>query len=266
MSHKLEDVAAGREPGRAFAYIGTVAGVVISVWANVTHAELKTDQIAARAIAGAWPIALFIAVEIVTRVRWRTPAIRAVATGGFGVVAFGAFGVSYAHFHGLFTEWHEPMFTRYVGPLVFDGLMVGSAAALYIMRRPSAPTIVTREMPAEEPEGGAEWPQSTESTVLSVEAIDRPKPSEETEKSSRPHVPRVARSSKSRATQSTNTEGLDLVAQAVAAELHRKGETVTHRTLAAGIRSRGYSVSNTRASELLKQLRGNDEPATRAAG
>lgn len=46
-----------------------------------------------------------------------------------------------------------------------------------------------------------------------------------------------------------------LVGQAVAADVHKRGERLTRRRLIDGIRERGHTVSTTRATELLNRLR-----------
>lgn len=67
-----------KDTGRAWAYIGAVLGATVSIAANIAHsyvppAAAPTNwQPHAGAVIGAvfWPVALLVAVEIISRVFW----------------------------------------------------------------------------------------------------------------------------------------------------------------------------------------------------
>ncbi|MBL7259167.1 hypothetical protein [Paractinoplanes lichenicola] len=78
-----------------------------------------------------WPVALFVAIEILTRVAW--PSGRGwqlLRFGGITPVALVAAVVSYRHLSGLLAYYGEDPVTCVFGPLAVDGLMVISSAAL----------------------------------------------------------------------------------------------------------------------------------------
>lgn len=135
--------------GRGWAYAGTVLGGAVSIAANVAHSFVPpmTDPAGwpltqqerhdwspnAGAVIGAvfWPVALFVAIEIIARVDW--PAARRwvfVRFGGLVPVAAVAAVVSYRHMSGLLDWYGEDSITSMFGPLAVDGLMVMAAGAL----------------------------------------------------------------------------------------------------------------------------------------
>src|SRR6266568_1154810 len=67
-----------RKPGRGWAYTGITLGGLVSVAANVAHSFIPPPTAVAGwhpesgAVVGAivWPVFLFIAIEILTRVTW----------------------------------------------------------------------------------------------------------------------------------------------------------------------------------------------------
>lgn len=130
---------ATRATGRLWAYIGALLGGAVSVLANVAHSFVPpTDAPAdwsppAGAVAGAtfWPVALFVAVEILARTPWPSGA-RWVALRYVGLlpVAFVAAVVSYRHLSGLLAFYNEDHITATLGPLAVDGLMVMATGAL----------------------------------------------------------------------------------------------------------------------------------------
>jgi hypothetical protein len=126
-------------PGRGWAYLGAGLGGAVSIAANVAHSYVPPAGAPAGwapelgAVVGAifWPVALFVAVEIIARVAW--PAGRrwvALRFLGLLPVALVAAGVSYAHLSGLLAFYGEPAVTAYAGPLAVDGLMVMATGAL----------------------------------------------------------------------------------------------------------------------------------------
>jgi hypothetical protein len=78
-----------------------------------------------------WPVALFVAIEILARTPWRS-GWRWVALrfGGLLPVAVVAAVVSYRHLAGLLAYYREDRLTAAIGPLAVDGLMVMATAAL----------------------------------------------------------------------------------------------------------------------------------------
>ncbi|NYT93738.1 hypothetical protein [Salinispora sp. H7-4] len=134
-----------RVPGRGWAYFGAILGGAVSIAANVAHSYVPptppdgappvpadwTPQ--AGAVVGAifWPVALFVAVEILARVAWpegrRWSALR---FGGLVPVATVAAIVSYKHLSGLLAFYGEDGLTATIGPLAVDGLMIMATGAL----------------------------------------------------------------------------------------------------------------------------------------
>ncbi len=128
-----------RGTGRGWAYSGAVLGGVVSIAANVAHSYVPPAVAAPGwspqpgAVIGAvfWPVALFMALEILARTRWpdqrRWLAVRWL---GLLPVALVAAVVSYRHLSGLLTFYGEDSLTATVGPLAVDGLMVMATGAL----------------------------------------------------------------------------------------------------------------------------------------
>ncbi|WP_426510455.1 DUF2637 domain-containing protein [Dactylosporangium sp. McL0621] len=125
--------------GRAWAYLGTTLGGLGSLAANVAHCYIPPTGAPAswRPEAGAvlsamfWPIAVFIAVEILVRTVWPAGGWwRLARFAGLLPVALVAAVVSYRHLSGLFRHYGEDPLTATLGPLAVDGLMVMAAAAL----------------------------------------------------------------------------------------------------------------------------------------
>ena len=130
--------------GRGWAYAGALLGGVVSVAANVAHSYVPpagadtrwTPEVGAVIGAVFWPLALFVAVEILTRIAWpaggRWVWLRFV---GLLPVALVAAVVSYRHLSGLLTFYGEDALTATVGPLAVDGLMVMATGALLATAR-----------------------------------------------------------------------------------------------------------------------------------
>ncbi|MEV7229692.1 DUF2637 domain-containing protein [Polymorphospora sp. NPDC051019] len=139
-------------PGRVWAYIGVALGGVVSIAANVAHTYLPkpppgapdgwtapvdwSPPLLAVAFSVFWPIALFVAVEILTRITWGdgfwSMVVRVV---GVLPVALVAAVVSYRHLSGLLDHFGEDDLTVAIGPLAIDGLMVMASAALMATNR-----------------------------------------------------------------------------------------------------------------------------------
>ena len=124
--------------GRGWAYAGAALGGVVSVAANVAHSFVPPAGSDADwlpefgAVVGAvfWPVAVFVAVEILARVAWpkgkRWAGLRFL---GLLPVAAVAALVSYRHLSGLLNFYGEDDLTVFLGPLAVDGLMVMATGA-----------------------------------------------------------------------------------------------------------------------------------------
>lgn len=151
----LKEVANTDTPGmpqprgaRAVAWLAFVVGIAASVAANVAHAFYATPaqldawqrqggvgewhpEPGSIVAAGFWPLALLLAVEVLSRVRWQPGAWWALARyGGLLLVALVAAVLSYRHMAGLLTVYGEDSLSAHLGPLAVDGLMVLSGFAL----------------------------------------------------------------------------------------------------------------------------------------
>jgi hypothetical protein len=133
----------------AYAYAGVVSGLGLSVWANMTHAALQPGGATpgALAMAGFWPIGLFLSLEILTRTAWTGGVALAAARVGLAVVVTVAAVVSYLHLHGLLVGYGEAWLPAIIGPLAIDGLMAVSAAAL--LQQAPDPAVVAVEAAVE---------------------------------------------------------------------------------------------------------------------
>src|SRR3954462_4212396 len=125
--------------GRSWAYTGTILGGAASLAANVAHCYVPpaTAPLGWHPEAGAvvaamfWPIALFVAVEILIRTQWPAGAWWWLARyAGLLIVALVAAVVSYRHLSALIRHYGEDGLTSTFGPAAVDGLMVMAAAAL----------------------------------------------------------------------------------------------------------------------------------------
>lgn len=136
--------AAGTGFGRGWAYVGAVLGGVVSIAANVAHSYVPPTGAGTGwspptgAVIGAvfWPLALFVAIEILARTAW--PAGRrwvVLRFLGLVPVAVVAAVVSYRHLSGLLGWYGEDPLTVTIGPLAVDGLMVMATGALVATSR-----------------------------------------------------------------------------------------------------------------------------------
>ncbi len=130
--------------GQGWAYTGAILGGVVSIAANVAHSYVPPEDAAqdwspqTGAVIGAvfWPLALFVAIEILAKVAW--PAGRrwvVLRYGGLVPVALVAAVVSYRHLSGLLAFYGEDGLTVALGPLAVDGLMVMATGALIALGR-----------------------------------------------------------------------------------------------------------------------------------
>lgn len=125
--------------GRGWAYLGAILGGTVSIAANIAHSYVPPSNAPADwapqpgAVVGAifWPIALFVAVEILARIAWPTGRGWTILRfGGLLPVALVAAVVSYRHLAGLLGYYGEDPLTVAIGPLAVDGLMIMATGAL----------------------------------------------------------------------------------------------------------------------------------------
>ena len=112
----------------------------MSIAANIAHSYVPPTGVTATgwspnfgAVIGAvfWPVALFVATEILTRVDWPTGRVWwLLRWAGMLPVAAVAALVSYRHLSGLLTFYGEESITCVLGPLAVDGLMVMATGAI----------------------------------------------------------------------------------------------------------------------------------------
>jgi hypothetical protein len=129
--------------GRRWAYIGAALGGTVSIAANIAHSYVPPKELAPElaqgwspnpgAVIGAvfWPVALFVATEILTRVAWPSGRVWwLLRWAGMLPVAFVAALVSYRHLSGLLAFYGEESIVCVLGPLAVDGLMVMATGAI----------------------------------------------------------------------------------------------------------------------------------------
>lgn len=155
MAETTPDVSAPHT-GHGFAYLGASVGAVVSIAANIAHSYLPPNplpegvtpdtwkpEFGAVLSAVFWPVALFIAIEVLVRVPWPDAwywwAIRIL---GLVPIAATAAVVSYRHLSGLLVHYGEDGFTSTFGPVAVDGMMVICSAALIARRMPAAVVVV----------------------------------------------------------------------------------------------------------------------------
>lgn len=131
-------------PGIGWAYTGVIFGGLVSIAANLAHSYVPppgvtdpnwTPVIGAQFFAVFWPVALFVALEEMSRIRWAGASWewQALRVIGFTPVVLVAAGVSYGHMNGLLRHYGESGGTARLGPLAVDGIMVMSASALLLI-------------------------------------------------------------------------------------------------------------------------------------
>jgi hypothetical protein len=110
------------------AWWGFTVGAAVSISANVADSH---PNVGARLAGGFWPIALLLAIEVISREQFgHTITARLARFGGTGVVAAVAAAISYTHLSSLLGRYGEGQVTAHIGPLAIDGLMVVCGTAL----------------------------------------------------------------------------------------------------------------------------------------
>jgi hypothetical protein len=123
-----------RRGASGVAWLAFGLGIIISVSANVGHIWFVTKpsaeaMVSAMVFAAFWPIALAVAVEVLSRVTWpaafRWPGLLGtVLVGGVALV------VSYRHMNGLLLYFGEAELSAALGPIGVDGLLIVGGFAL----------------------------------------------------------------------------------------------------------------------------------------
>ena len=150
----MTDTRTGLAPGRIFAYAGILLGLGISTTINVMHAVRTSGQWWSPWLDGAWPVLLFIALEVLTRTRWGAGSARYAAWFGVGVVALVAGVESYWNLRAMMILAHKEVWLATLGPLGIDGLMVACAAALLAHDEPAQDVALVTAEPAHESRPG----------------------------------------------------------------------------------------------------------------
>jgi hypothetical protein len=192
--------------GRRWAYIGAALGGTVSIAANIAHSYVPPTGATGQwspnfgAVIGAvfWPVALFVATEILTRVAW--PAgwtWQLLRWAGMLPVAAVAALVSYRHLSGLLAFYGEEPIVCILGPLAVDGLMVMATGAILAtgQHQHTDPTSVFVPARPDTAVGPAPTPTVTSSTVdtKAVPSAADPTPeSHPAPQSDRPVVPTPA--------------------------------------------------------------------------
>jgi hypothetical protein len=127
-------VSPQRRGASGVAWLAFGLGIIISVSANVGHIWFVTQPsaealVSAMVFAAFWPIALAVAVEVLSRVTWpaafKWPGLLGtVLVGGVALV------VSYRHMNGLLIYFGESEISAALGPIGVDGLLIVGGFAL----------------------------------------------------------------------------------------------------------------------------------------
>lgn len=130
--------------GRVWAYVGTVIGAGLSIWANVEHSyvppkgapETWSPETGSIIFSVFWPICTIIVLELISHAvvlrGWRWAGVR---YGALLPVAVVSGVVSYVHISALLKHYGNEKIVYQLGPLAVDGLMVLSAFVVYLTGR-----------------------------------------------------------------------------------------------------------------------------------
>lgn len=152
------DVSELPSAGRLYGYVGAVGGFALSFWANVRDAyipEIPKDVAGDLwrpgypgyhdvkpngfdlVLAGFFPVALFVALELLTRVEWRDSkqhkALKWLGVGGLTLVA-GIISYSHLRTGFLLAGWNTGMAS--LAPLAVDGFMLLCTTVLLMTGHP----------------------------------------------------------------------------------------------------------------------------------
>jgi hypothetical protein len=170
--------------GRGWGYVGAVLGGLVSIAANVAHSYVPPAHASADwrppigDVVGAvfWPVALFVAIEILARTAWpRATRWVVVRFVGLLPVAVVAAIVSYGHLSGLLAHYGESSLTAHLGPLAVDGLMVMASSALMATAPGRTPDTTTAEAGQTEPAGADTTPDTIADSTTDTAPVAKPK-------------------------------------------------------------------------------------------
>lgn len=102
-------------------------GILVSVVANVLHA---LPNLISQSIAAWPPLALFLTVELISRVPVNTRRLAVLRVGATALIAGIAAWVSYWHMQGVAARYGETGVSGYLIPLTVDGLIVAASVCL----------------------------------------------------------------------------------------------------------------------------------------
>jgi len=128
-------------------------GIAASLAGNVLHAQ---DNAISQAISAWSPLALLLAVELISRIPARRGAASIARMGATAVIAGIAAWVSYWHMAGVASRYGESGASPYLLPVSVDGLIVVASISLVeisgrirALTEPAAATIATPDPAAE---------------------------------------------------------------------------------------------------------------------
>lgn len=139
VSDSARPEVSGSRSGKGYALTALLAGIGVSIAGNVMSVRQESAEPAAWAVAAFWPFAVYLAIEVITRVQWPEKGrrewwqtlVRFVGAGAVGLVAA---IVSYRHMAHLLASWGEDGISVTLGPLAVDGLVAVAATALYVIK------------------------------------------------------------------------------------------------------------------------------------
>lgn len=133
----VPSAAAASTDGRAVAWLAfwtsavcSLAGNLLSAWLPVIMASGAAPPWQQQAAAVVWPAALLLAMEVLTRTRWRNRAAGKAAGAALAIVAAGAAVISFGHLHEVLLSFGYGGIGAAVGPVVIDGLALLAGVAL----------------------------------------------------------------------------------------------------------------------------------------
>lgn len=149
---------------RRWTYSTLIITLLLSVAANVGHTKLavSTVPVGLRMVgAVAWPLLVFLAVEVLVRNTWLRTNSHRLARLLILIPGVPALVTSYEHMHAVLLAMGERDFIAAIGPASVDTLMIGCTLTLLFMRAaPAAPAPI--EISDEELEQTLErWSVST---------------------------------------------------------------------------------------------------------
>lgn len=159
--------------GRLYAYVGAIGGFALSFWANVRDAYIPEIPKGVAGdlwragypgyhnvdpngfdlvLAGFFPIALFVALELLTRVDWKpTNAHKALKWLGVGGLTLVAGIISYSHLRTGFilAGWSTSMAS--LAPFAVDGFMLLCTTVLLMTGHPTDLSTLAQEIHHQSP-------------------------------------------------------------------------------------------------------------------